>query len=112
MPMPHWDWHTAVGPPGSRVSALAPPSPEPEAAVALPGEDEPVSFEQHIRPLFRPMDRQSMSFVFDLWSYDDVSRHADAILAQVRAGTMPCDRRWPDERVDVFGRWVETGKAR
>jgi len=111
MPMPHWDWHTAAGPPGSRVSALAPPSPEAEA-MALPGKDEPVSFAQHIRPLFRPMDRQSMSFVFDLWSYDDVSRHADAILAQVRAGTMPCDGRWPDGRIDVFGRWVETGKAR
>jgi truncated hemoglobin YjbI len=112
MPMPHWDWHTAAGPPGSRVSALAPPAPEGQAAIAPPGEDEPVSFESHIKPLFRPMDRQSMSLAFDLWSYDDVSRHADAILAQLRAGTMPCDGAWPAEKVDAFERWVETGKAR
>src|SRR6202012_1000922 len=24
MPMPHWNWQTAAGPPGSRISALAP----------------------------------------------------------------------------------------
>ena len=32
-----------------------------------------------------------MRFAFDLWSHDDVSRNADAILARLRAGTMPCD---------------------
>ncbi len=53
-----------------------------------------------------------MTLAFDLWSYDDVSRHADAILAQLRAGTMPCDGAWPPENVDVFERWVETGKTR
>ena len=111
MPMPHWDWHTAAGPPGSRVSAHAAPAPGKEAAITLPEADEPVMFESHIKGLFRPVDRQSMSFVFDLWSYDDVSRNADAILAQLRSGTMPCDGRWLDEKVDVFRRWVETGKA-
>ena len=34
MPMPRWDWHTAAGPPGSRISALAPP--EEEAAPSCP----------------------------------------------------------------------------
>ena len=29
MQMPHWDWQTAAGPPGSRISALVP---EPDAA--------------------------------------------------------------------------------
>jgi len=111
MPMPHWDWHTAAGPPGSRVSALAEPAPEEPAAIALPGEGEPVSFATHVKPLFRSMDKQSMSFAFDLWSFDDVSRHADAILARLRAGNMPCDRAWPAEKVDLFERWVETGKA-
>ena len=111
MPMPHWDWHTAAGPPGSRVSALASPTPEAQADVVFPGEDELVSFEIHIKPLFRPMDKQSMSFAFDLWSYDDVSRRADAILALLRAGNMPCDDRWSDAKVDVFERWVESGKA-
>ena len=111
MAMPRWDWRTAAGPPGSRVSALA-PAPDAQADIVLPGEDEALSFENHIKALFRPMDRQSMSFAFDLWSHDDVSRHAEAILAQLRAGTMPCDDRWPDATVDVFERWIETGKAR
>jgi hypothetical protein len=48
---------------------------------------------------------------FDLWSYDDVSQHADAILGRLRDGTMPCDGAWPPEQVDAFQRWVEGGKA-
>ena len=39
-----------------------------------------------------------MRFAFDLWSHDDVSRNADAILARLRAGTMPCDGAWPPEQ--------------
>src|SRR6202022_2752142 len=47
MPMPHWDWHTAAGPPGSRISALEPTSEEDRPAV-LPHRAEPVSFEKNI----------------------------------------------------------------
>jgi hypothetical protein len=54
------------------------------------GRGELARFEQDIKPLFRRYDRQAMSFAFDLWSYDDVSQHAEAILAQLQAGTMPC----------------------
>jgi truncated hemoglobin YjbI len=64
MPMPHWNWGTA-GPPGSRVSALAPLQEE-ETTVTLPSADEPVRFSLHIKPLFRSMDRQSMKWAFDL----------------------------------------------
>jgi CDGSH-type Zn-finger protein/truncated hemoglobin YjbI len=110
MPMPHWDWHTAAGPPGSRISALAPP-PEEEPVPGLPAAGEPVSFEQHIKPLFRASDRQSMSFAFDLWSYQDVREHADAILDRIRAGTMPCDGAWPPARIDALQRWADTGQA-
>lgn len=46
----------------------------------------------------------------DLCSYDDVSAHADAILGQLQAGTMPCDGAWPADQVALFARWVETGK--
>jgi hypothetical protein len=53
-----------------------------------------------------------MQFAFDLWSYDDVSTHADDILDRVRAGTMPCDGAWPKEKVAAFERWVDEGKAR
>jgi hypothetical protein len=74
------------------------------------GTDNPVSFETDIKPLFRPLDRESMQAAFDLWSHDDVSQHADAILARLRAGTMPCDGSWPTGQVDLFQRWTESGK--
>ena len=73
---------------------------------------EPVSFENEVKPLFRERDRSSMEFAFDLWSRDDVSENADAILARVQAGTMPCDGAWPQAQVDLFARWVSGGKAR
>jgi len=72
--------------------------------------DEPVSFEIQIKPLFRERDRGSMQSQFDLWSYDDVSEHADAILDRLQDGTMPCDVAWPEEQVDLFRRWAEGGK--
>jgi CDGSH-type Zn-finger protein/truncated hemoglobin YjbI len=112
MPMPHWDWNTAAGPPGSRISALAPPPEEGRPEIELPAEGAPVSFDAHIKPLFRLSDRRSMQFAFDLWSYDDVSAHADAILERLRVGTMPCDGAWPDTQVDVFQRWIDNGKPR
>jgi hypothetical protein len=74
--------------------------------------DESLSFETHVKPMFRDRDRQSMEFAFDLWSYDDVSRHADAILGRLKAGTMPCDGAWPQQQVDLFQRWVESSKPR
>jgi len=52
-----------------------------------------------------------MTFAFDLWSYDDVRTHADAILARVRNGTMPCDGAWPSEKVETFERWVSSGTS-
>ena len=71
--------------------------------------DEPLSFETHVKPLFRERDRQSMEFAFDLWSYDDVSEQADVILARLAAGEMPCDGPWPPAQVDLFRRWTESG---
>jgi hypothetical protein len=71
--------------------------------------DEPVSFDQHIKPLFREGDRQSMTWAFDLWSYDDVAQNSDAILERLRNGTMPCDGAWPDEQIAVFQGWIEAG---
>lgn len=109
MPVPRWDWGTA-GPPGSRVSALAPQPKEENKMVTQPAADEPVRFEQNVKPLFRPRDRESMRFAFDLWSYDDVARNADAILERLQAGSMPCDGAWPAEQVAMFQRWVADGK--
>jgi hypothetical protein len=78
----------------------------------LPNSKEPVSFETHVKPLFRERDRKSMEFAFDLGSRDEVSEHADAILARLQAGTMPCDGAWPPAQVDLFARWVASGKPR
>jgi hypothetical protein len=79
--------------------------------MSVPPADEPVSFEQDVKPLFRERDHDSMRFAFDLWSHDDVSRHADAILGTVKTGAMPCDEAWSPEQVEIFERWVAGGKA-
>lgn len=110
MPMPHWDWMTAAGPPGSRISALAQEDSQDELPVVLPGSEEKVTFTTHIKPLFRSRDRQSMQFAFDLWSYTDVAKHAVRILERLRDGSMPCDGAWPEERIDVFERWIASDK--
>ena len=68
------------------------------------------SFETDIRPMFREHDRESMESHFDLWSHHDVSQHADAILARLQDGSMPCDGSWPEAQVDLFQRWAEGGK--
>jgi hypothetical protein len=51
-----------------------------------------------------------MRFAFDLWSPDAVSTHADAILARLETGTMPCDGAWPAERIAIFRHWITVGK--
>jgi CDGSH-type Zn-finger protein/truncated hemoglobin YjbI len=102
---PRWDW----GPPGPPRPAADPAEQAGGQAPALPGPQEPVSFEAHIKALFGSRDRQSMSFAFDLWSADDVRAHASEILARLTDGTMPCDGAWPADQVDVFRRWVQTG---
>jgi CDGSH-type Zn-finger protein/truncated hemoglobin YjbI len=108
MPMPRW-WWACDATPGSRVSALAADEAPGSGEIELPGADQPVSFEAHVKPLFRERDRTSMKFAFDLWSHDDVRANADAILDRVKAGTMPCDGNWPEEWVAVFERWTQTG---
>jgi GTP cyclohydrolase II len=109
MPVPRW-WWVCNATPDARVSALA-VAVEPEGPVIeMPAENEPISFEEHIKPLFRATDRQSMKFAFDLWSHEDVSRHAEAILHRLRQGSMPCDGAWPPERIEGYERWETAGK--
>ncbi len=110
-PMPRWDWGPAGAPQpsppgGAQAAETAGPGRPP---VALPGPDEAVSFEAHVKPLFRARDRESMQFAFDLWARADVQAHAADILERLRNGTMPCDGGWPPERVEVFRRWTESG---
>ena len=50
-----------------------------------------------------------MKFAFDLWSHADVKQHAEGVLARLEDGSMPCDGAWPQEKIDAFRRWTETG---
>ena len=73
--------------------------------------EQPISFAQDIKPLFREGDRESMKWAFDLGSYDDVAANAGAILGRLKNGSMPCDGAWPDEQVELFQRWVDAGMS-
>jgi hypothetical protein len=78
-------------------------------SAGIPEPGTAISYDEHIRPLFRENDRESMRFAFDLWSHADVSVNATAIFEKVSAGAMPCDGAWPSERVELFRRWMGTG---
>ena len=112
MPVPRWWWVCDATP-----SARASSRPTATLAVAdlrppeMPQPGDAVSYERHIKGLFRARDRGAMRFAFDLWSAPDVRTHAQAILARLRAGTMPCDGAWPAEKVATFERWVSEGCA-
>lgn len=70
------------------------------------------TFDRDIKKLFRASDRDAMKGAFDLWSYDDVSKHSAPILERLQDGTMPCDGAWPPADVAVFERWVAAGMPR
>lgn len=66
-------------------------------------------FDSDIKPLFREDDQKAMEYVFDLWDYDDVREHAEAILEQVESGSMPCDETWDKAKVETFRSWMQSG---
>lgn len=68
------------------------------------------SFERDIKSLFRTKDRDAMLAAFDLFDYEDVVERADAIVASLRSGQMPCDGAWPAEQVDKLQQWIDLGK--
>jgi hypothetical protein len=70
-----------------------------------------VIYARDIRPLFRDSDVKTMSFAFDLSSYDDVRANAEAIYGRLADGSMPCDDPWPDENVERFRAWIDGGFA-
>jgi CDGSH-type Zn-finger protein/truncated hemoglobin YjbI len=107
MPVPRW-WWVCGATPGSRLSALAPEQHE-GSAWSPPKAGEPLDFHTHIKPLFRPLDRNSMKMAFDLWLEADVLKHGEAILARLKSGTMPCDGAWPPEKISVLEMWLSRG---
>ena len=72
-----------------------------------------VSFATEIRPLFRdsPDIDTMQGFGLDLSSYDDVKARASEIYARLQDGSMPCDDAWPAERLALFRRWMDEGRA-
>lgn len=71
--------------------------------------DSTTSFATDVKPLFRQKDRDAMLKAFDLWKYDDVKAHQDAILGAVAKGIMPCDGAWPADEVATLKRWIDAG---
>ena len=72
-----------------------------------------LSFERDIKPMFTAMDQDHMKqrgSRFDLWSYADVKRKAQNILARVSNGSMPPpssdEKRWTPEMVSKFQQWI------
>lgn len=68
-----------------------------------------ITFADHIRPLFRESDRDSMEPWFDLWAWTDVRDNAAEILERLEDGSMPCDDPWSDASIARFRDWLEAG---
>jgi hypothetical protein len=71
-------------------------------------------FELHILPMIRATDREHMRWAFDLWDYDQVVQHAAEVEARL-AVDMPPNKDggpWPDEWLQLFHRWQESGFKR
>jgi hypothetical protein len=67
------------------------------------------SFARDIRRLFRDKDVEEMRFAFDLSQYEDVKRAMPAAFTTALDGSMPCDGAWPDDRITLFGQWIQEG---
>jgi hypothetical protein len=94
---------------GTLPSRAYPAASRAEEVSVSTSQSEPISYAANIKPLFRERDRSSMLSHFDLWSYDDVSDNAAAILARLEQGSMPCDGAWPADRVELFRSWLTQG---
>jgi hypothetical protein len=66
-------------------------------------------FDHDLKPLFREKDRDAMLSRFDLWACADVRANATPILTMLKAGGMPCDGAWPEDRIELFEQWTQTG---
>jgi hypothetical protein len=73
-------------------------------------QDDVPSFEEDIRPLFRPRDINVMRNIagFDLSQFEDVKANADRIFERLQVN-MPCDGLWPAEDLAKFKAWKDGG---
>jgi hypothetical protein len=84
----------------------------------------PAMFELHIRPMFRTLDREHMSFTLNLWQYFDAPaprqlQFYQLILNRLKAPdpgvVMPPPNEggpWPAEWIALFERWINEGMRR
>lgn len=71
-----------------------------------------LSFEQDIRPLFRPRDINCMtSYGFDLSKLSDVRMNAAMIYERLADKSMPTDKPWSDADIEKFKKWMDDGMA-
>lgn len=64
------------------------------------------SFRANIKPYFSECYQQNMTFMFDLWSAEDVKDNWDVIYDSVQSGRMPIEGCpegvWDDSRRQQF----------
>jgi hypothetical protein len=63
----------------------------------------------HPRSLDARVRDANLQVLRAIWSYDDAKQHAAGILERLQDGSMPCDGAWPQEKIEAFQRWTETG---
>ena len=70
-----------------------------------------LSYEKDIRPLFTATDQAHMSFMFDLWSYEEVKSKATEIYDAVSHQRMPPapGGPWSQDQIDTFKSWMDDG---
>jgi twitching motility protein PilT len=74
-----------------------------------PAQASSTSFERDIKPLFRPEDRLSMKWAYDLWDVASVRENVADIMSKLEKGDLPVDYTWPAERVELFRTWNTEG---
>lgn len=77
-------------------------------------QNDALSFERDIRPMFTQLDVDHMKPLgLDLSAYADVKASSDAIYSVVSYGSMPPPKsgeaRWSTEMCDRFKRWIDQG---
>ena|SRR3989304_8745516 len=69
-----------------------------------------VSFEKDIKPLFKPIDIQSMNDRgLDLENYNQIKERAPLIYKRLSEGSMPCYGPWPKKNIQLFKKWIDGG---
>lgn len=81
-----------------------------EEIVIVEADQPSLSFAVDIKPLFRDFDRDTIvPNGIDLFDYQQVKFRAADILARLEDGSMLCDKAWPKEWTQRFGKWVAEG---